>query len=73
MDSGTREKRELHFMGGIHALEHALISMFPLLILCDRGDIGGIAYPFHPQIRKSAVFIYDGYEGGIGICEKALI
>jgi DEAD/DEAH box helicase domain-containing protein len=74
IDSWIQElvkKRELHFMGGIHALEHALISMFPLLILCDRGDIGGIAYPFHPQIRKSAVFIYDGYEGGIGICEKA--
>ncbi|MEJ5299591.1 MAG: DEAD/DEAH box helicase [Thermodesulforhabdaceae bacterium] len=65
------KKRDLHFMGGIHALEHALISMFPLLILCDRGDIGGIAYPFHPKVQKSAVFIYDGYEGGIGICEKA--
>lgn len=65
------KKRELHFMGGIHALEHALISMFPLLILCDRGDIGGIAYPLHPEVKKSAIFIYDGYEGGIGICEKA--
>jgi DEAD/DEAH box helicase domain-containing protein len=65
------KKRQLHFMGGIHALEHALISMFPLFILCDRGDIGGIAYPLHPEVRKSAIFIYDGYDGGIGICEKA--
>ncbi|MCX7823549.1 MAG: DUF1998 domain-containing protein [Syntrophobacterales bacterium] len=64
-------KLELHFMGGIHALEHAIISMFPLLILCDRGDIGGIAYPLHPEVGRSAIFIYDGYEGGIGICEKA--
>jgi DEAD/DEAH box helicase domain-containing protein len=28
-----------HFMGGIHALEHALISMFPLFALADRYDI----------------------------------
>jgi DEAD/DEAH box helicase domain-containing protein len=31
-------RRGLHFMGGIHALEHALISMFPLFALCDRNE-----------------------------------
>lgn len=56
-----------HFMGAIHALEHAAIAIFPLLALCDRNDIGGIAYPLHPQIGKSAVFIYDGYPGGVGL------
>jgi DEAD/DEAH box helicase domain-containing protein len=60
----------LHFMGGIHALEHAAISMFPLFALCDRNDIGGIAYPQHPQLEKSAVFIYDGYPGGIGLAAR---
>jgi DEAD/DEAH box helicase domain-containing protein len=60
-------RRGLHFMGGIHALEHALISMFPLFALCDRNDIGGIAVPLHPQTQKSAVFIYDGYPGGVGL------
>jgi DEAD/DEAH box helicase domain-containing protein len=62
--------RGLHFMGGIHALEHAAIAMFPLLALCDRNDVGGISYPFHPQVGKSAVFIYDGYPGGVGLAEK---
>lgn len=60
----------LHFMGGIHAVEHAAISMFPLFALCDRNDIGGISSPLHPQIEKSAIFIYDGYPGGIGLARR---
>jgi DEAD/DEAH box helicase domain-containing protein len=63
-------QRGLHFMGGIHALEHALISMFPLFALCDRNDIGGIAVPRHLQLQKSAVFIYDGYPGGVGLAAR---
>lgn len=65
------EENKLHFMGSIHALEHAMIGTMPLLILCDRNDIGGISYPWHEQLRKPAIFIYDGYAGGIGLCEKA--
>ena len=61
---------KLHFMGGIHALEHAAISMFPLFAVCDRNDIGGISIPHHPQLNKAAVFIYDGYPGGIGLAAK---
>jgi DEAD/DEAH box helicase domain-containing protein len=61
----------LHFMGGIHALEHAAIGIFPLLVLCDRNDVGGIAYPCHPQLGKPAVFIYDGQPGGVGLCREA--
>ena len=61
---------EGHFMGGIHALEHALISLFPLLAICDRGDIGGISYPLHPQVGRSAIFIYDGYPGGVGLAAR---
>ncbi|MFP3866563.1 MAG: DEAD/DEAH box helicase [Desulfobacteraceae bacterium] len=64
-------QRGLHFMGGIHALEHALISMFPLFALADRNDIGGISHPFHPQVGKAAVFIYDGYPGGVGLASRA--
>jgi DEAD/DEAH box helicase domain-containing protein len=56
-----------HFLGSLHASEHAGISLFPMLALCDRGDIGGISYPLHPQIGSGAVFIYDGHPGGVGI------
>lgn len=58
-----------HFMGGIHAIEHAAIALFPLFALCDRNDVGGICYPVHPQLGKPAIFIYDGYPGGVGLAE----
>ncbi|MEM9409030.1 MAG: DEAD/DEAH box helicase, partial [Acidobacteriota bacterium] len=57
------------FMGSLHAVEHAAISLFPVLALCDRGDIGGISIPFHPQVQCGAVFVYDGHAGGVGIAE----
>jgi DEAD/DEAH box helicase domain-containing protein len=65
------EREQYHFMGGIHALEHGAIAIFPLLVLCDRNDVGGIAHPFHEQLSKAAVFIYDGYPGGVGLARKA--
>ena len=67
----TIYRQGLHFMGGIHALEHALISMFPLFALADRSDIGGISTPAHPQVGKAAIFIYDGYPGGVGLAARA--
>ncbi|MFH1243197.1 MAG: DEAD/DEAH box helicase [Pseudomonadota bacterium] len=67
---GLVEKRGLHFMGGIHAIEHAAIGIFPLFALCDRNDIGGICYPHHPQVGKSAIFIYDAYPGGVGLAQR---
>ncbi len=64
------EKRFLHFMGGIHGLEHLFIGVMPHLVLVDRNDIGGISIPMHPQISSPAVFVYDGVAGGIGISRE---
>ena len=61
------QQQELHFMGGIHATEHASIAIFPLFVLSDRNDIGGICFDRHPQVGGPAIFIYDGYPGGVGI------
>ncbi len=60
-----------HFMGALHASEHAAISLVPLLALCDRGDLGGISMPFHPQVGCGCVFLYDGHPGGVGIAARA--
>lgn len=67
------QKLKYHFMGAIHALEHALIAHFPLLVLCDRNDIGGISCPSHEQVAASVIFIYDGYPGGVGLSASAFI
>jgi DEAD/DEAH box helicase domain-containing protein len=64
------EEQRLHFMGGIHAMEHAAIGIFPLLVLCDRNDVGGISQPDHPQLERAAVFIYDGHAGGVGLSRQ---
>jgi DEAD/DEAH box helicase domain-containing protein len=64
------ERRLDHFMGGIHAMEHAMIGVLPLLVLCDRNDIGGISHPWHDQAGGAAIFLYDGHEGGVGLTRK---
>ncbi len=56
-----------HLMGGIHAIEHAALSLFPLFALCDRLDVAGISYARHPQTGGPAVFLYDAQPGGLGL------
>lgn len=63
-------RRGFHHMGSMHAVEHAMKSLFPLLALSNRTDVGGICYPLHPQLRKGAIFVYDYHPGGIGLAEK---
>jgi len=65
------EAEYLHFMGGIHAFEHAAIGILPLLVLTDRNDLGGISTPMHQQTGGAAVFIYDGMPGGAGLTREA--
>jgi len=65
------ESKYFHFMGGIHAIEHAAIGIFPLLVMTDRNDLGGISTPFHSQVGSAAVFIYDAIPGGAGLSRQA--
>ncbi|XES78109.1 MAG: DEAD/DEAH box helicase [Candidatus Bathyarchaeia archaeon] len=60
---------QLDFAGGLHAVEHAMIAMAPLYAMCDRWDIGGVSTPMHLDTEQPTIFIYDGFEGGIGISE----
>jgi DEAD/DEAH box helicase domain-containing protein len=62
-------RREV-FGGSLHGIEHAMIGIMPFHVMCDRWDIGGLSTNFHPLTGKPTVFIYDGFEGGIGLSEK---
>ena len=64
------KRRGGDFHGGIHALEHLLIGVFPLIAISDRKDIGGLSHPVHPDTMKPTIFIYDGYPEGIGFSKK---
>jgi len=61
---------ELELAGGIHAVEHAAIALLPMYAMCDRWDIGGVSTPFHEHTGFPSVFIYDGFEGGVGIAAR---
>ncbi|MBN2053810.1 DEAD/DEAH box helicase, partial [bacterium] len=65
------EARGLHYMGSLHAFEHAALAIFPLISICDRYDLRGISFAFHPQLKRGAVFLYDNIPEGLGIARQA--
>jgi DEAD/DEAH box helicase domain-containing protein len=70
----TKSEKEIKdelFAGGLHGAEHALIGVMPFHVMCDRWDIGGVSSAYHPDTGVPSIFVYDGFEGGIGLTERA--
>ena len=61
----------LDLAGGLHGTEHAIIALMPLHVMCDRWDIGGLSSPAYGESGEPTIFVYDAYEGGVGLAEKA--
>ncbi|MDD1713113.1 MAG: DEAD/DEAH box helicase [Methanoregulaceae archaeon] len=57
--------------GGLHGAEHALLAVMPFHVMCDRWDLGGLSVPSCGEQGGPTVFIYDGFQGGIGLAEHA--
>ena len=68
-----RKCESMHFdlRGALHAIEHAAIGIFPLLVMADHRDVGGMSTNFHPQMGAAVIFIYDGIPGGAGLTQQA--
>ncbi len=63
------ETEEADLLGALHGAEHALISMAPLLVLCDAADVAGVSMPIHPQTGAPTILLFDGIEDGAGLAE----
>ena len=67
------EAQGVDLLGALHAIEHAAIGIFPLLVMADHNDIGGLSTNYHPQVGEAAIFIYDGIPGGAGLTRSAFV
>ena len=67
------ESRAFDLVGALHAIEHAAIGIFPLLVMADPNDVGGMSTNYHPQIGSAVIFIYDGIPGGAGLTRQAFV
>ncbi len=65
----SRLKDDNIFIGSLHAIEHGMIGIYSIFAMNDRWDIGGMSTNYHNQTESPTIFIYDGYEGGIGYSE----
>lgn len=64
-----QDEEDLVSISAIHALEHALMSVAPLMAGCDRGDLGSGWYSAFPDTFRPALFVFDRTPGGVGLAE----
>ena len=58
------------FVAGLHGIENGLSAVAPYFIMCDRRDLGGFNNS-GSETGLPRVFLYDDYEGSIGLSEYA--
>lgn len=57
----------LSFDSGLHGLEHLLLGLFPLEVMCDPQDIGAASFGASLSHQsRPAIYFYDSCEGGAG-------
>ncbi|KAJ8613589.1 hypothetical protein CTAYLR_006167 [Chrysophaeum taylorii] len=61
----------LDHRAGIHALNHAILVVAPLFVVCDVGDLATEhVHPHQHRPRPARVIVYDARPGGTGVSDK---
>ena len=53
----------------LHAIAHVGTGALAMLAMCDRRDLGAIAFGEHPQLGTAATFIFEEEKGGVGLID----
>jgi DEAD/DEAH box helicase domain-containing protein len=53
---------------GLQGLQNVLSSALPMLVLCDRSDIGSVIQLDQGEVP--AIYLFDRYPGGMGFAER---
>jgi DEAD/DEAH box helicase domain-containing protein len=66
----TPDTNPVEFLGAVHAAEHALLAVAPILAGCDRNDLGSSWTAAMPDTYLPGIVVYDSVPGGVGLAEK---
>jgi len=55
---------------GLKGIAYTLKNLIPLYIMCDISDISVVPRLNDPFLRKPVIYVYDQYQGGIGLSKK---
>ncbi|RAP49801.1 MAG: DEAD/DEAH box helicase [Methanosphaera sp. rholeuAM74] len=59
------------YRGCLQGVENVMLAVTPFHVMCDYYDLGGVTKNMHEDTMNSTIFIYDGFEGGVGLSKKA--
>ncbi len=58
------------FVGSMQGLKNIMLSLIPTKIMCESHDLGGVVMNMHEDTMNATIFIYDAFEGGVGLTGK---
>jgi ATP-dependent helicase YprA (DUF1998 family) len=61
----------LNFTGACHAINHAIMSLLPLIVMAEASDVATeCIYPHETRIRPPRLMLYETHGNGTGLAEQ---